>query len=83
MPSKLRRLSGREVAAILEGFGFQVTRIRGSDHIMQRTVEGKTQSVTVPIHTRRPLATGTLKNIYRQASAYIGDDELRPHFYSD
>jgi predicted RNA binding protein YcfA (HicA-like mRNA interferase family) len=83
MPSKLHRLSGKEVRGILEQFGFQLARVRGSHHIMQRVVEGQTQSVTVPVHTRRPLAPGTLKNIYRQAKDYVAEDDLHPHFYTD
>jgi predicted RNA binding protein YcfA (HicA-like mRNA interferase family) len=76
-------LSGKEVIAILEQFGFQTARIRGSHHIMQRMVNNETQSVTVPAHTGKPLAPGTLKNIYRQAKAYLSEDELRSHFYTD
>ncbi len=83
MPSKLRRLSGRQVISILEKFGFEVARIRGSHHVLQRIMDGQTQSVSVPVHARKPLAPGTLKQIYRLAVEYIPEDELRPHFYTD
>jgi predicted RNA binding protein YcfA (HicA-like mRNA interferase family) len=36
---KLRRLSGLEVIKILEAFGFEVVRVKGSHHVMQRTVK--------------------------------------------
>jgi hypothetical protein len=43
--------------------------------------DGTRQTLTIPNH--RELDTGTLKAIYRQALRYVGDEELRPHFYSD
>jgi predicted RNA binding protein YcfA (HicA-like mRNA interferase family) len=83
MPKKLRKLSGKDVVTILEQFDFDTARIRGSHYVMKREVEGQTQTITVPVHGNKPLAPGTLKNIYRLAANYISDDELRPHFYTD
>ena len=39
------------------------------------------QMLTIPHH--RELDTGTLRAIFRQASQYIPDEELRPHFYTE
>ncbi len=80
---RLRRLTGLEVIAALGKFGFVVVRVRGSHQRLQRVVGGETQSLTVPVHGRTPLALPTLRNIYRQACLYVPEDELRPHFYAD
>lgn len=80
---KLRRLSGKEIVKILEGLGFKLVRVRGSHHQMQRIVGDKTQTLIVPVHGSKSLATGTLKALYRQASEYIEEAELRLQFYTD
>lgn len=76
---KLRRLSGPEVIHILEGFGFIVHAQAGS-HVKLRRIGpyGQKQILTIPSHGE--LDTGTLQAIFRQASKYIQDDELRRHF---
>ena len=89
---KLRRLNGLEVVRILRGRGFEVVRIKGSHHIMRRTVnvtttDGATidevQTINVPVHGSQPLATGMLKRLYRDMQRYLTDEELRPHFYTE
>jgi len=77
---KLRVLSGREVIKTLSKFGFEVVSQRGS-HIKLRRVlpDGTKQTLTVPLHEE--LDRGTLKAIIKQASRYIPEDELKPHFY--
>jgi predicted RNA binding protein YcfA (HicA-like mRNA interferase family) len=80
---KLRRLNGRQVVSILEDFGFEVVRIRGSHHNMRRIVNDQNQNLNVPVHGNKDLATGTLRSIYRQALDFISEDELRRHFYTD
>lgn len=62
---KLRVLSGQEVCAILERYGFTRVRQRGSHIVMQRvTVDGTT---TVPVPDHKELRTGTLRSIIRQS----------------
>ena len=79
MPN-LRRMSGREVIAVLESFGFQVLSQRGSHVKLRRTAPtGESENLTVPDH--REIDTGTLCAIIRQATRYLSMDELRPHFY--
>ena len=79
---RLKTLSGPDVVRILSEFEFLVASQRGS-HIKLRRVlaDGIRQTLTIPNH--RELDTGTLRAIYRQALRYVGDEELRPHFYSD
>lgn len=77
---KLRRLSGREVVAILQGFGFQQASQRGSHIKLVREVADAREVLTVPLHTE--LDSGILRAIFRQASRFIAESELRPHFYT-
>jgi predicted RNA binding protein YcfA (HicA-like mRNA interferase family) len=79
---RLRRLSGAEVIRILKQFGFEVIRVRGSHHILRRVVGEETQTVNVPVHANKVLASGLLKRLYRDLSRYISEDELYPHFYA-
>ncbi len=79
---KLRRLSGPEVVAIFQGFGFAVISQRGS-HVKLRRLSptGERQTLVVPSH--RQLDTGTCRAIMRQASRYIASDQLAPHFFAE
>lgn len=77
---RLRRLSGREVARILQSFGFQIVSQRGSHMKLRRLHEGSSQILTIPAH--RELDTGTLRAILRQASRFFPEPELHSHFYS-
>ena len=79
---ELRRLSGSAVIRILEGFGFMLHAQAGS-HVKLRCIgpTGQKQTLTIPRH--RELDSGTLRAILRQASLYIPDQELRPHFFTD
>ena len=77
-----RRLSGDDVVVILGRFGFMPVAQRGSHVKLQRlTDEGARETLTVPRH--RELDTGTLVAIFRQATRFVSDAELRPHFYTD
>lgn len=62
---KLRRLSEREVCAILARHGFVEARQRGSHVAMQKRTEETTTTVPVPLHSE--LRTGTLLSIIRQS----------------
>ena len=79
---RLKRLSGLEVVTILRRFGFQFHNQEGS-HIKLRRLspEGRRQTLLVPRH--RELAVGTLREIYKQASEFIPEDQLRQYFYTD
>ena len=78
---KLKTLSGEEVKNILSQFGFSVISQRGSHVKLRRIINNdEKQTLTIPLH--EDLDKGTLKAIYRQASKYIPQDKLRPHFYS-
>ena len=62
---KLRKLSGREVCAILSRHGFVEARRRGSHAVMQKRADEGTVTVPVPLHPE--LRVGTLHSIIRQS----------------
>ena len=78
---KLRRLSGKEIVAILARFGFQVQSQKGSHlKLVRQSTAGERQTLTIPNHSE--LDTGTCRAILRQACRYLPEEQLRPHFYS-
>jgi predicted RNA binding protein YcfA (HicA-like mRNA interferase family) len=82
MPRKLRRLSGTDVVNILGLFGFVIISQKGSHAKLRRIgPNGEKQTLVVPLHDE--LDRGTLRAIIRQASAYIPEHELEPHFYTE
>jgi predicted RNA binding protein YcfA (HicA-like mRNA interferase family) len=78
---KLKRLTAKQVLAILAQFGFVIASQRGSHIKLTRMVQNQKQILTIPNHTE--LDTGTCKAIMRQTSRFISPGELHPHFYSD
>jgi len=78
---RLRTLSGGEVIQILRDFGFEQHSQRGSHIKLRRLVAQQAQTLTVPNH--RELDRGTLQAIFRQASRFLAEFELRKRFYTD
>ena len=82
---RLKRLTSREILRLLGGFGFEVASMRGSHAKLVRVPlggkSGQREILVVPV--RGQMALGTVHAIYRQASRFIPEDELRPGFYSD
>ena len=79
--AKLRVLSGSDVVAIFNLFGFAVASQKGSHIKLVRVVEEKRQSLTVPNH--KEIDKGTLKAIIRQACVFIPESELNPHVHHE
>lgn len=78
--SKLRQMSAREVLQALGSFGFQTVSIRGSHAKVRRLLSGgERQTLTIPLH--KNLAPGTLIAIFRQATRYIPEADLKPWFF--
>ncbi|HEX9721963.1 MAG TPA: type II toxin-antitoxin system HicA family toxin [Candidatus Paceibacterota bacterium] len=77
---KLKVLSGGDTVKILKEFGFDVASQKGS-HVKLRRVlsDDIKQILTIPLHDE--LDKGTLRAIFRQASHYIPEEKLKPHFY--
>ncbi len=78
---KPRRLSGSDVIQIFEQFGFAVENQRGSHVKLVRLNQGGKQMLLISNH--KELKTGTIVGIFKQATQYIPESELRKHFYSD
>ena len=80
MSPKLKRLAAREVLVALGAFGFEVVSTRGSHAKLRRELADRTRQIlTVPLH--RELVPGTLRAVYRQATRFIPEDELRSYFF--
>ena len=82
--ARLKRLSSREILRLLGRFGFEVESMRGSHAklVRLRHAEGgrlMREVLVVPMH-REP-RIGTVRAIYRQASRFIPEDELKPGFF--
>lgn len=81
---KLRRLSVKEVIAILRKFGFEIYSQKGSHIRLARTnPQGGHERLLVAGHGNKPIPIGTLYNIYRRACRFIPEDDLFPYFYAD
>ena len=80
MVAKLKTLSGKDVIKILKDFGFVVNDQTGSHIKLRRVMFNMNQTLIIPNHN--PIAKGTLKGILNQASKYITQSDLLPHFYS-
>lgn len=62
---RLRVFSGQTLCDLLEQYGFELVRQRGSHAIMQKQTDAGMVSVPVPMH--REIRTGTLQSIIRQS----------------
>ncbi len=67
--SKLPRITGKEVAKVLQKAGFVKIRVRGSHHYFYN--RDKDKLVTVPCHAGKILAPKTLKSILDQAGVTL------------
>ena len=81
MPHKLRVLSGDEIIATFQKFGFTISFSKGSHVKLSRIMDNEKQTIVVPRHSY--IAKGTLKSIYRKAVPYVGEEKLRPIFYTE
>ncbi len=59
--AKLPRITGSEMVRFLERGGFEVVRIRGSHHFLQK----ENLRTSVPVHAGKDLKIGTLRSILR------------------
>lgn len=65
---KLPRIKGRELVKAMERDGFEVVRIKGSHHILQKVFpDGERVTIPVPVHAGQTIKVGTLSGILRKA----------------
>jgi predicted RNA binding protein YcfA (HicA-like mRNA interferase family) len=57
--------------------------VTGSHYKLRRIVDDSKQTLLIPVHGSQDLNIKTLSGIYRQASAYLSEDELKSIFYTD
>ena len=80
MRGGLKVLSGADVVGILSRFGFVV--IGGTKHIkLRRSGQNGNETLVIPAHS--PIAKGTLRVIFAQASHFVPQDQLHPLFYDE
>jgi predicted RNA binding protein YcfA (HicA-like mRNA interferase family) len=63
-------LRGEQVVRALERAGFKVARVTGSHHIMRHS-DGR--GTTVPVHSGRDVAKGTLRGILYDVGMTVAD----------
>jgi predicted RNA binding protein YcfA (HicA-like mRNA interferase family) len=67
----MKRVTGRRLCRALERAGWALARVKGSHHIYDRP--GAPRPIPVPIHGNRPIKTGTLRAIMREAGLTEAD----------
>ena len=75
-----RDLSGSDLAQVLSGLGYQLTRQTGSHMRFTTTVNGQ-HHVTIPKHN--PLRVGTLAHILQEVAGHLNrsrEDVIRQLF---
>lgn len=60
-------LNAKQVIKLLKKAGYCFVRQSGSHAIYEKEVNGKICAVVVPIHVKKDLKSGTLKNIITQS----------------
>lgn len=78
---KLKALSGNEVVKIFYSFGFINESQKGSHVKLARIINEKKGALTIPLHNE--IDKGTLRAIIRQASKFVSEEKLNPHFYTE
>ena len=64
-----RAEGGKELAALLDRYGYKVTRQTGSHMRLTSTSKGFEHHITIPSH--KPLKVGTLDNIVNEITTYL------------
>ncbi len=65
-----RDISGSELASLLRGYSYDVSRQTGSHIRLTSKASGKEHHVTVPAH--RSLRVGTLSGVLADVVSYLG-----------
>lgn len=64
-----RNLGGKDLAALLGRYDYQVTRQTGSHIRLTSTYKGTEHHLTIPKH--KPLRVGTLNSIVNEVATYL------------
>jgi len=66
---KLPAVSGRDAIKAFRLLGFEVSRVEGSHHILKKA--GHLYHLSVPVHGKKALKTGTLRRLVRDAGVSV------------
>ena len=61
----MKALSGRELARLVERYGWSLLRVHGSHHIYGKA--GSVVRLSIPIHGNKPLKIGLLRHLVKLA----------------
>ena len=64
-----RDMGGEELAALLDRYGYKITRQTGSHMRLTSTSKGSEHHITIPKH--KPLRIGTLSSIVNEIATYL------------
>lgn len=67
--SKLPAVSGRDAIRAFQRLGFEIARVEGSHHVLKKPQH--VFNLTVPVHGKKPLKTGTLRRLIRDAGISV------------
>jgi predicted RNA binding protein YcfA (HicA-like mRNA interferase family) len=68
----MKSISGKELCKVVEFYGWELKRIRGSHHIY--TKDEVEIILVIPVHSNRDLPIGTLRSIMRDAE--LSEEDL-------
>ncbi|HET6569670.1 MAG TPA: type II toxin-antitoxin system HicA family toxin [Rhodothermales bacterium] len=68
----MKAVSGKEFARLLERHGWELKRIKGSQHVYMKA--GNPARISLPIHGNKPLKIGLWKHLMNLAG--ITEEEL-------
>ena len=68
----MKSISGKGLCKVVEFYGWELKRIRGSHHIYIK--EGVDIILVIPVHSNRDLPSGTLRSIMRDAE--LSEEDL-------
>lgn len=67
----MKTVSGKTLCKIVEKFGWELARVKGSHHIY--TQEDSIVILVIPVHSNRDLPIGTLRAILKDAGLTEAD----------
>ena len=78
----LRRLEARDILRVLGGFGFEVVSVQGQHAKLVRVGDsGRREILIAPLY--RPLNAAAVRAVYRQASRFAPEEDLRSAFFAE
>lgn len=68
----MKQVTGKELASAVEHAGWSLLRVNGSHHIYGK--KGSIVRLSIPIHGNKPLKTGLLRHLLKQAG--LTEDDI-------